>query len=277
MTTTFAPMTLAHSAVAFLQQKKPDFKAKIGIILGSGLGKFAENLEHAVSVSYGELLGFPNTTIYGHEGQVIMGSICGINVVCLKGRTHAYEGLDLEVVKTYVRTLKLLGCEYLFITNAAGSLRVEVPPGELVMITDHINLQPHNPLIGPNDEAFGPRFLPLDNAYDKELQKHFANTSKKLNIPLNTGVYVGVTGPHYETAAEIRAFKLLGGDVIGMSTIPEVLVARHCGIRVAAISTITNLATGLTETAHSHEVVVSNANAMTEKLSNLITGVIADM
>ena len=163
-----------------------------------------------------------------------------------------------------------LGCDYFIATNASGSLREEVGPGELMLITDHINLQPSNPLIGPNDEEFGPRFYPLDNAYDQEMRRGLLTIAKKHAIALNEGVYISVLGPHYETAAEIRAFKILGADAVGMSTVPEVLVANHCGMKVAVIAMITNYATGLAKTSHNHDAVVKTASSAAIKLNTLL-------
>ena len=260
----------AHAAVALIKQSLPNFKPKIGIILGSGLGGFAEQLDNAVTIDYDQLPGFPKTTVQGHGGKLVLGYLSGVGVVCLQGRSHGYEGEGYDAVKTYVRTLKLLGCDYFLATNASGSLREEVAPGELMLITDHINLQPGNPLIGPNDDEFGPRFLALDNAYDHELRELFLNIAKNEDIALHQGVYIAVSGPNYETAAEIRAFRTMGADAVGMSTVPEVLVANHCGMKVAVIATITNFATGLAATSHNHESVVLTASRAVEKLNRLV-------
>jgi len=262
--------TNAHLATAFIQKKYPQFKPKIGIILGSGLGRFADELDDMVAIPYTDLPGFPSGSIHGHAGKLVLGKVAGIDVVCLQGRAHSYEGDNHDVVKTYVRTLKLLGCEYFLATNAAGSMRDELSPGELVLITDHINLQPSNPLVGANDETFGPRFYPLDNAYNETVRHQLLQIAKKNEIDLHHGVYLAVIGPHYETAAEIRAFRMLGADVVGMSTVPEVLVANHCGMKVAVISIITNHATGLATTSHSHEAVVQMASRAAEKLNVIL-------
>ena len=269
--------TSAHRATAIIQQRVPHFKPKIGIVLGSGLGGFADLLDDAVSIPYGELPGFPNTTVIGHGGCMTLGKMSGVNVVCLAGRAHRYEGNTDETVKTYVRTLKLLGCDYFLATNASGSLREDVGPGELMVITDHINMQPGNPLVGPNDDEFGPRFLPVDTAYDKNLREQLLKSAQNEHISLHEGVYIAVLGPNYETAAEIRAFRLLGADAVGMSTVPEVLIAHHCGMKVAVIATITNFATGLNKTAHSHDDVVHTASLAVEKLKRLISRFIATL
>lgn len=263
--------TQAHLAAQYIQGLHPSFKPKIAVVLGSGLGQLAEELENAMSLSYDELPGFPQTTVKGHGGRLILGYWKGVAVACLQGRAHTYEGLEnYEKVKTYVRTMKLLGCEYFIATNASGSLCEEVGPGELMLISDHINFQPSNPLIGPNDDEFGPRFYALDNAYDKTMRNALLSVAERNHIPLPEGVYLSVLGPHYETAAEIRAFKRLGADAVGMSTVPEVLVATHCGMKVAVIAMITNFATGLSKTSHSHDAVVEMATNAASKLNTII-------
>lgn len=266
----------AHLAAAKIKEYLPSFKPSIGIVLGSGLGSFADQLEDAVSISYEQLPGFPKLTVHGHGGNLVLGHLNGVGVVCLQGRAHAYEGSNHDTVKTYVRTLKLLGCDYFLATNASGSLREDVGPGELMLITDHINMQPGNPLVGPNDEEFGPRFLPLDNAYDHGMRERLLMIAQQENISLNQGVYLAVLGPNYETAAEIRAFRILGADAVGMSTVPEVLIANHCGMKVAVIATITNYATGLSQTSHSHDAVVAMANQAAKKLNLLVKRFVTD-
>ncbi len=277
MTTNQEKSTNAHLAAAQIKQSLPNFKPKIGIILGSGLGGFAEQLDDAVFIDYEQLPGFPKTTVQGHGGKLALGYLAGVGVVCLQGRAHSYEGGNNEAVKTYVRTLKLLGCDYFLATNASGSLHQDVPPGELMLITDHINMQPTNPLVGPNDDEFGPRFLPLDNAYDRGMREILLNVARKEQIALHQGVYIAVLGPNYETAAEIRAFRILGADAVGMSTVPEVLVANHCGMKVAVIATITNFATGLDSTSHSHDSVVLVASRAVEKLNRLLTQFVTEL
>lgn len=264
-------LSAAHQAAQIIQNHRPDFKPKVGIVLGSGLGDFTKQLEHSTSIDYKTLIGFPEVTVAGHGGQLVLGDINGFDVVCLQGRAHSYEGARPEVVKTYVRTLKLLGCDFFIATNASGSLCPEIGPGELMLITDHINLQPGNPLVGPNDGDFGPRFFPLDNAYDLQIRENLLRTAKEHSITLHQGVYAAVLGPNYETAAEIKAFRILGADAVGMSTVPEVLVANHCGMKVAVIATITNFATGLATTSHSHEAVVKTAEAAAWRLNTLLT------
>lgn len=260
----------AHIASAIIKECAPSFKPTIGIVLGSGLGSFTEQLDNAISISYEKLPGFPKQMIHGHGANVVLGTLAGVGVACLQGRAHSYEGSHHETVKTYIRTLRLLGCEYFLATNASGSLREDVGPGELMLITDHINMQPNNPLVGPNDDTFGPRFYPLDNAYDKTMRERLLKIADEEDIQLNQGVYISVLGPNYETAAEIKAFRIMGADAVGMSTVPEVLVANHCGMKVAVIATITNYATGLAQTSHNHEAVVTTAEKASEKLNRLV-------
>jgi len=257
-------------AAALITTQYPDYKPQIGIVLGSGLGGFVENLERVVVIPYRNLPGFPETSVHGHAGNLVLGTCAGVDVVCLQGRAHYYEGNHSETVKTYVRTLQRLGCEYFIATNAVGSLNVDAKPGELMLITDHINFQGCNPLIGPNDDAFGPRFFPMDTAYNLEIREQFSNTAQELEITLHHGVYCAVLGPNFETAAEIRAFRQLGADVVGMSTVPEVLVAQHCGMKIAVISTITNFATGLNTTAHDHLEVLKVAAEGGKNLNKLL-------
>ena len=277
MTTKNTNATSAHLAAAQIKQCMPNFKPKIGIILGSGLGGFAEQLDDSITIDYDQLPGFPKPTVQGHGGKLALGYLAGVGVVCLQGRSHSYEGGNNDTVKTYVRTLKLLGCDYFLATNASGSLREEVAPGELMLITDHINMQPGNPLVGPNNDEFGPRFLPLDNAYDHNMRELLLNIANKEDIALHQGVYIAVLGPNYETAAEIRAFRILGADAVGMSTVPEVLIANHCGMKVAVIATITNFATGLASTSHSHESVVLTASRAVEKLNRLVKQFVTEL
>lgn len=269
---------LAHSAAEYIKSVCPDFKPQIAVILGSGLGQFANTLDNPIVINYQDIPGFPKITVQGHNGSLTLGYLGGTAVICLQGRAHTYEGLhNYETVKTYVRTMKLLGCEYFIATNASGSLREDVGPGELMLITDHINFQPSNPLVGHNDDQFGPRFYPLDDAYNHEMRESLLHHAKNNLIALHQGVYISVLGPHYETAAEIRAFKILGADAVGMSTVPEVLVANHCGLKVGVIAIITNYATGLAKTSHSHDAVVKMAEHAAQKLQILLTEYIKEL
>ena len=223
-----------------------------------------------MSISFDELPGFPISTVHGHAGQLVLGTLAGVQVVCLKGRGHFYEGYGPAVMTSAVRTIKLLGCEMLFVTNAAGSLRTEVDAGSLVALNDHINFLPGTPMVGPNDERFGPRFFSMANAYDADLRKLLQSTAADKSITLHEGVYIAYPGPNFETPAEIRAFKTLGADVVGMSVVPEVVSARHCGLKVVGVSVITNLAEGLSPFPLSHEQTLKYAAVGAESLIKLI-------
>ncbi len=245
-------------------------KPLVGVILGSGLGAVADAVEQPRATSYAELAGFPRPTVEGHAGQLIEGSIAGVPVAVLQGRAHLYEGGPTEAIRTPVRWLRAAGAEILLQTNAAGSLRPEVGPGRLMAITDHINLTGTNPLVGPNDEHIGPRFPSLGRAYDPALLDALRTAAATLGIDLAEGVYTGWLGPSFETAAEIRAIRVLGGDAVGMSTVHETIIARHCGLRVAAVSAITNLAEGLSEVPLSHEQTLADAARAAADLSRLL-------
>lgn len=259
-----------------IHQKCPNFKAKMGIILGSGLGGLADQLEQVTRIPYSELPGFSQCTVAGHSGVLHLGYLHGLPVACLQGRAHFYEGVDRQAFFTLVRTLKLIGCEQLIATNAAGSLRTDVPVGSVVLIKDHINFMGFNPLVGPNDSDFGPRFMSMENAYDAEIRQKFKLIAAQHQVDLPEGTYIAVSGPSFETPAEIRAFQILGADVVGMSTVPEVIVARHCGLKVATLSAISNLAAGLNPEELSHEVTLAGAKLAAEKLSLLIHGYIKE-
>lgn len=253
-----------------IKQRAPGFKPQIGLILGSGLGEFASILRDRISIPYSELPGFGECTVAGHKGILHLGYINQTAIACLQGRAHYYEGVPRQAVFTLVRTLKTLGCETLVLTNAAGSLRAEVGPGEVVLIQDHINLQGFNPLIGPNDENFGPRFVDLQNAYDAELRNLMIQLANLKGIVLTEGVYLAVSGPTFETPAEIKAYRILGADLVGMSTVPEVIVARHCGMKVMALSAVTNLAAGMSAEHLSHEHTLEGAQLASQKLFALL-------
>jgi purine-nucleoside phosphorylase len=246
------------------------FRPQIGVILGSGLGAVADAVEDPQIISYAELPGFPRPTVQGHAGQVVQGHVAGVPVAILQGRAHLYEGGPVDEIRTPVRWLKSIGAEILVQTNAAGSLRAEVGPGSLMAITDHINLTGTNILIGPNDDSIGPRFPSMGNAYDPELLAQLRAAAAQLGIALAEGVYTGWSGPAFETAAEIRAIRVLGGDAVGMSTVHETVVARHCGLRVAAISAITNLAEGMSDVPLSHEQTLTDAARAAQDLVRLL-------
>ncbi|MGZ8295356.1 MAG: xanthosine phosphorylase, partial [Telluria sp.] len=232
-------------AVDIIKARKPGFEPRVAMILGSGLGVLAEQMEDAVSIGFDQLPGFPISTVHGHAGELVLGTLAGVPVACMKGRGHFYEGYGMGVMTSAVRTMKLIGCEMLFETNSAGSLRPEVDAGSLVAITDHINLLPGTPMIGPNDDRYGPRFFSMSNAYDADIRNMVKDTAAAAGITLHEGVFVACPGPNFETAAEIRMMSRLGADTVGMSVVPEVISARHCGLKVTGVSVITNLAEGL--------------------------------
>lgn len=240
------------------------------MVLGSGLGGLADQISAAQTVSYSDLPGFPVSTVQGHAGELVAGQLAGVSVLCMKGRGHYYEGRGADLMNAAIRSFKLLGCESLLLTCAAGSLRAEVGPGQLVALSDHINLIPGHPLVGPNDDRFGPRFMSMANAYDGALRELLRSAAHNLQIPWHEGVYVAYSGPNFETPAEIRMMQRLGADVVGMSTVPEVLCARHCGLKVTAIATVTNLAEGLSDFALSHEQTLKYAAIGAKDLSRLI-------
>ena len=259
-----------YEAVEVLRAAKPGFAPRIALILGSGLGALADRMDNKTTLSYEELPGFPVSTVIGHAGEIVMGTLHGVPLICMKGRGHFYEGLGMGIMTQAVRTFKLLGCEFMFCTNAAGSLNTDIPAGSLVALNDHINTMPSTPMVGPNDDRFGPRFFSLANAYDKDLRAQLNHTAQGLNIPLYEGVFVSYPGPNFETAAEIRMMQRMGGDVVGMSVVPEVIAARHCGLKVLAVSAITNMAEGLSDVELSHEQTLKCAAMVTDDFIRLI-------
>jgi xanthosine phosphorylase len=257
-------------AADIVRAKKPGFTPRVAMILGSGLGVLAEQMQDPVSIPYDELPGFPISTVHGHAGELILGTLAGVPVACMKGRGHFYEGYGMGVMTSAVRTMKLLGCEMLFVTNAAGSLRPEVDAGSLVALTDHINWLPGTPMVGPNDERFGPRFFSMANAYDSDIRALVKDSAAQKGITLHEGVFIAYPGPNFETAAEIRMMARLGADVVGMSVVPEVVSARHCGLKVAGVSVITNLAEGMSPFPLSHEQTLKYAAIGAKDLVTLI-------
>lgn len=259
-----------QEVVDIAQQRRPGFTPKIGVILGSGIGGLADQVEQPTFIDYQELPGFPQPKVQGHRGRLVLGILGGKPVACLQGRVHFYEGNVQNYLRQMVRSLQLMGCHALLVTNAAGSLKPDMPAGSLMMMTDHINYSLPNPLCGPNDEAIGPRFIGMDHAYDISLQQNMRQAAAKARIPLHEGVYLGCLGPSFETPAEIRAFSRLGADAVGMSTIPEVILARHCGLKVAGVSLITNLAAGMGQELLTHEHTLQQAAKSSAKLQELV-------
>jgi xanthosine phosphorylase len=247
------------------------FIPKVCIVLGSGLGMVAEKIQNPIVIPYAKLPKFSVTNIPGHAQKLVLGKLEGVPVVCMQGRTHFYEGSNAaEVIRTQIRAMKLIGCEILIATNAVGSLNADVGAGSLVLVKDHINLMGNNPLVSCPDDEFGSRFIAIAGAYDLSLRKKILQCAKKLHIALSEGVYIGVLGPSFETAAEIRAFKMLGADIVGMSTIPEVILAKQCGLKIAVISAVSNLAAGLAKEELSHAVTLKGSKLAIEKLAKLI-------
>lgn len=257
-------------------RSKADGRAPLaGIILGSGLGKLAEKIGDATVIPYGEIPGFPVSTAIGHKGNFIIGTLGGKTVIAMQGRFHYYEGYTMDMVTMGVRVMKCLGIEYLFVSNAAGACNQDYKVGDLIIIRDHINMMP-NPLIGPNIEEFGPRFPDMTCAYDLKLQALAESICEELGIPAKKGVYFGSTGPSYETPAEVRFFHTVGADLVGMSTIPEVIVARHCGIKVFGMSVVTNISNflNLEKNYNDGEDVVMQADMAADRMTVLFTKMI---
>jgi xanthosine phosphorylase len=247
-------------AADFIRETYPDLEPpRLALVLGSGLGPVADAVADPTVIPYAHLPGFPQGAVHGHAGRLVLGRLGGTPAAVFQGRAHLYEGIAAPALAVPTRTAKALGAEMIVLTNAAGSLRAEVGPGSLMALTDHINLSGANPLTGPNDDALGPRFVPLGAAYDADLRERLHAAAAALDVTLHDGVYLQVAGPSFETPAEIRAFKVLGADAVGMSTVPEVIAANHVGLRVAAISAITNLAEGMGDEPLSHEQTLASA------------------
>lgn len=245
---------------------------RVAIQLGSGLNAVADALEDTTLLSYADIPGFPQPSVQGHAGRLLIGSFRGEPLLCLQGRVHYYEGQGLQPAVILVRTLKALEVEILTLTNAAGSLNEEMGLGSLMAITDHINFSGANPLIGPNDDSVGVRFPDMTEAYDPALRALLHEAAEETGTKLHEGVYLMVTGPSFETPAEIRAFRTLGADAVGMSTVPECIVANHCGLRVVGISTITNLASGMSGEPLTHEETMREGALATERLIGMFSG-----
>ncbi len=249
---------------------KVTLKPTVGVVLGSGLGGFGDSLDRLVKLPYAELPHLPASRVPGHSGNLCFGEVRGVPVVCMQGRVHGYEGHSIESVVQGVRTMARLGVERVLLTNAAGGLEPSWAAGDLMIVTDHINLMGTSPLIGPNDDTLGVRFPDMTDAYDTTLRERLHEVGKAANIPLRAGVYAALMGPSYETPAEVRMLRGLGAQAVGMSTVPEVIALRHMGVKVAALSCITNLAAGIAQHALSHAEVEVVAQARREALITLI-------
>lgn len=269
---------LQKSAAAIRETLSLDeLSPKTGLILGSGLGAFGDTLECSRSVKYEDIPNFAASKVQGHAGRLIAGRKHGLPLLVMQGRTHYYEGHDITSVVRPVRVLNMLGIRNLIITNAAGSVRKDIVPGSIVAIRDHINMLGANPLRGPNDERFGVRFPDMSLAYDPDLRKIARVTAQLQGWEMQEGVYACMPGPSYETPAEVNMVSVLGGDLVGMSTVPEVIAARHMGLRILGLSCVTNMAAGLSDVPLSHEEVEDTATSVREKFMSLLDGVLREM
>ncbi|MCK4330443.1 purine-nucleoside phosphorylase [candidate division WOR-3 bacterium] len=252
-------------------KKTTDIVPKIGIILGTGLGRLVNNINIINTISYKDIPHFPVSTVESHEGRLIFGSLSGKSIVCMQGRFHYYEGYGMKEVTFPVRVLKKLGAEILIVSNASGGLNPLFERGDVMLITDHINMLPENPLRGENDETLGPRFLDMMEVYKRDFIKLSEKVALEEKIPIKKGVYVSLQGPCFETPAEYRMLRIIGADAVGMSTVPEVIVARHMGMEVLGISIITDM--GLPDILEpvSHEIVIKAAEEAEPKLAKLVT------
>jgi purine-nucleoside phosphorylase len=246
----------------------------LGIILGSGLGAFADSFSDQITIPFNSLLHFPSSTVPGHSGNLIIGNTGGAPVAALQGRVHLYEGYSCAEVVFPTRVLGALGIRQLIVTNAAGGINASFKAGDLMLISDHINLMGVNPLTGPNLDEFGPRFPDMSEAYDAGMRGVAMKVAGEKGIILREGIYVGLSGPNYETPAEIRMCRSLGADAVGMSTVPEVIVANHMGMRVLGISCITNMAAGILPRKLTHEEVVATTQRVSETFQSLLAGII---
>ncbi|HHU19261.1 MAG TPA: purine-nucleoside phosphorylase [Bacilli bacterium] len=258
-----------NQAKEFLQGQLK-IKPKVGLILGSGLGVLADQISQPVRIPYQEIPGFPSSTVAGHAGQLVAGELNGVAVIAMQGRFHYYEGYGLDSVTFPVRVMKAIGIEKLFVTNAAGGINQAFKPGDLMLITDHINNTGQNPLIGPNDDQQGVRFPDMSTAYTPDLQNLARQVAADLAIDLKEGIYVWNTGPTYETPAEVRMLQAFGGDAVGMSTVPEVIVARHVGLDVLGLSCISNMAAGILDEVLSHDEVIETTESVRETFIALV-------
>lgn len=258
----------------YINQRCQNFNPEVGIVLGTGLGNFADNIEEKYSIAYSEIPNFPISTVQGHKGRMIFGMVGGRRVVAMQGRFHYYEGYGMEQVTFPIRVMKFLGIKNLFVSNASGGINTSFRVGDLMVITDHINLMP-NPLVGPNIEELGPRFPDMHDCYNHALIAKATAIAEERNIKLQYGVYVGGTGPTFETQAEYKYFKAIGGDTAGMSTVPEVIVARHMSIPVFGVSVITNC--GLSDEIGDHEDVQRQGAKAAVKMTTLFVELIKQL
>ena len=266
----------AESAARFLLSQTP-LKPCLGLVLGSGLGSFADELSEAVRIRYASIPFFPRSTAVGHAGQMVVGLLGNVPVAAMQGRVHLYEGYSAAEVAFPVRAFRRMGIPALILTNAAGGINLEYKQGALVVIKDHINLQGQSPLLGPNDDRFGERFPDMTQAYSKQYRESARKAAERLGKSLSEGVYAALPGPSYETPAEIRYLRAIGADLVGMSTVPEVIAARHMGMTVLAISCVTNMAAGILDKPLSHQEVFETAERVRGDFVALLRAIIADL
>ena len=252
-------------------------RPRVALQLGSGLGAFAESLEGATRIPYTEIPGFVGTTVPGHKGELVIGRSGGVDVVVMSGRFHYYEHQDMDLVTFPIRVMRQMGVRYLLVTNSAGGLNRSYSPGDLMIIEDHINLTGRSPLLGPNLDFFGPRFPDMSYAYHPDLRRCMEAAAEARGVKMQKGIYVGLTGPTYETPAEVRMLSMLGGDAVGMSTVPEVIAANHCGMFAAGISCISNHAAGLTDQRLEHAEIEEAAAAARENFIDVLEGTLEAM
>ncbi|WP_422387422.1 purine-nucleoside phosphorylase [Alkalicoccus halolimnae] len=270
-------MQAVKDAQTFIEKKLKGKKPEIGLILGSGLGVLGDEITSPEVIKYEDIPGFPSSTVAGHKGQLVIGELEGKTVAAMQGRFHYYEGYDMDLVTLPIRVMKAVGIDTLIVTNAAGGINEEFSPGNLMLIEDHINQFGTNPLIGPNDEELGVRFPDMSQAYSKELLKIASETAKERDISVQRGVYVGTTGPSYETPAEVRMLRILGGDAVGMSTVPEVIAARHSEMNVLGISCISNMAAGILDQPLAHSEVIETTERVKIDFLALVKSIVAKM
>lgn len=271
-----AEFVRAEAAAKFIK-KKTKLSPKIALVLGSGLGGFADEFANATRIPYSKIPHFPRSTAIGHVGQLVVGTVEGVDVVGMQGRVHLYEGYSAKDVAFPVRVFARMGVKAVILTNAAGGIKKDFTQGRLVVISDHINLQGANPLLGPNDDSLGPRFPDMSHAYDKKFRELALAEGRRLGINLGEGVYAGLAGPSYETPAEIRYLRAIGADLVGMSTVPEVIAARHSGIRILGISCVTNAAAGVLDQPLDHKEVLETAERIKGQFIGLLRAVIPDI
>lgn len=271
------PAIGAVTAEEMVRQRAPGFVPQVGLVLGSGLGSVARRLDAVIELDTRDLPGFPAPTVEGHRGRLVLGSLAGVGVACLEGRPHLYEGHPPATIAMPVRLLRALGCSIVVLASAVGSLRPEIGPGSLALVTDHLNLHGTNPLVGPNDERIGPRFPDLVDLYDPVLRARVRGVAGRLGQPLAEGVLAGWLGPCFETPAEIRMLRLLGADLVGMSMVPEAIAGRHCGLRVLGIAVVTNLAAGLSPDPPSHTETLERANEAAGRLGVLVEAALPEL